>query len=207
MTVSTTENRKSYAGNGVTVAFAFPYPFPANADLTVILVNGATGVETTKTLTTHYTVTGAGDAAGGTVTMVTAPAVGETLVILREIDLVQETDFVEGDALPVESIEGGLDRLVMISQQQQETIGRALKMPKSVPSTSFDPTLPSGMSGAVSKALITNSAGTGWAVGPSADEISNAQTYANNAATSLSNFKSQYLGAAATAPTTDTMQV
>jgi hypothetical protein len=156
MTVSTTENRKSYAGNGVTLAFSFPFLFPATADLTVILVNDATGVETTKTLTTHYTVTGAGEAAGGTVTMLTAPATGETLLILREVDLVQETDFVEGDPLPPEALEAALDRLIMIDQQQQETLGRSLTLPASVSAgVSTELPLPSG-----SRVIGWNSDGT-----------------------------------------------
>ena len=39
----------------------------AGSDLEVI-IRSSTGTETVKTLTTHYTVAGAGDASGGTVT-------------------------------------------------------------------------------------------------------------------------------------------
>jgi hypothetical protein len=40
--------------------------FFADSDL-VVIIRSSTGTETTKTLTTHYTVTGAGSASGGTV--------------------------------------------------------------------------------------------------------------------------------------------
>ena len=73
MTLSSTVNRTSTDGDGSAVNFSFPYLFFNQDDLTVILVNETTNVETTQTITTHYTVTGAGVAAGGTVIMGTAP--------------------------------------------------------------------------------------------------------------------------------------
>ena len=78
MTIASVDNRRSYAGNGSTTNFAFPPPFTANSDLLVIL-RSAAGVETVQVLTTNYTVTGAGNPAGGTVTMNVAPASGTAL--------------------------------------------------------------------------------------------------------------------------------
>ena len=130
MTVSSTTNKVSYSGNGVTVTFPYTFKIFADGDLTVTLRSSA-GVETTKALTTHFTVTGAGDEAGGNVVMLTAPATGETLVIKRELDLTQETDYVDNDPFPAESHEEALDRLTMIEQQQQEIIDRAFTYPVS----------------------------------------------------------------------------
>jgi len=129
MTVSTTTNRASYSGNGSTDAFAYGFKIFADADLTVIIRSSA-GVETTKTLTTHYTVSGAGTESGGNVTFTTGniPASGETVVILRKLTLTQGTDYVANDPFPAESHEDALDRLTMISQQHDEAIGRALKV-------------------------------------------------------------------------------
>jgi hypothetical protein len=129
MTVSTTTNRASYSGNGSTTAFAYGFKIFADADLTVIIRSSA-GVETTKTLTTHYTVSGAGTDSGGNVTFTTGnvPASGETVVILRKLTLTQATDYVANDPFPAESHEDALDRLTMIAQQHDEAIGRALKV-------------------------------------------------------------------------------
>ena len=129
MTVSTTTNRASYSGNGSTAAFAYGFKIFADADLTVIIRSSA-GVETTKTLTTHYTVSGAGTDSGGNVTFTTGniPASGETVVILRKLTLTQGTDYVANDPFPAESHEDALDRLTMIAQQHDEAIGRALKV-------------------------------------------------------------------------------
>ena len=84
MTVATLNNRVSYAGNGVTTVFSFPNRFLADADIVVQTVVIATGVVTLQVLATNYTLTGAGGAAGGNVTMLAAPATGVTVVIHRD---------------------------------------------------------------------------------------------------------------------------
>ena len=137
MTISTTTSRISYNGNGVTTVFAFPYRFLANADLVVVEVS-STGVETVKTITTDYTLTGAGDDAGGSVTMLVAPASGTRLVIYRDTEVVQETDYITGDAFPAESHERALDRLTMILQEKTPGAAgatRAIQIPIGDPGT------------------------------------------------------------------------
>lgn len=131
MTVSTLNNRVSYAGNGTTMEFSFPNRFLADSDLVVLEVNDTTGVETPKTLTTHYTVTGAGDAAGGTITMLVAPATGVTLVIYRDPTLTQPIDLVNGDPLDVDAgIERGFDRSTLQIQRVRDLIDRTMRLPE-----------------------------------------------------------------------------
>jgi hypothetical protein len=134
MTISTTDSRISYNGNGVTTVFAFPYRFLANADLVVVEVS-STGVETVKTLTTHYTLTGAGDDAGGSVTMLVAPAVGTRLIVYRDTAITQETDYISGDPFPAETHERALDRLTMIAQEVGSDADRSIKVPVGDPSS------------------------------------------------------------------------
>lgn len=129
MTVSSTTSKASYSGNGTTLAFTVPFYFLEAADVQVILLSGTT--ETVQTLTTNYTVTGAGVTSGGTVTMLVAPAVGTTLTILRNIEATQETDLVPNDRLPAETLETALDKATMLIQQLDEEAGRSLKFPAS----------------------------------------------------------------------------
>jgi hypothetical protein len=126
MTVSSSTSRVQFNGNGSTTVFAYSFKIFDQNDLTVIL-RSAAGVETVRTITTHYTVSGVGNAGGGNVTMLTAPASGETLTILREQDLVQELDLVENDPFPSQSVEDALDKLTFIVQQHDEELGRAIK--------------------------------------------------------------------------------
>lgn len=143
MTISTTTNRVTYTGNGVTVAFSFPYAFFAKADLVVIETVIATGVQTVKTITTHYTISGSVDAlghysSGGTVTAVTAPASTVTWTIYRDPAATQTTDLVENDPMPAESLEAALDYQTMLNQRTRDIAARSLRQPEG-DSATIDP--------------------------------------------------------------------
>jgi len=130
MTISTTIIKNSYSGNGSVTVFAYSFKIATTADIEVI-IRSSTGTETTKTLTTHYTVSGAGSASGGNVTMGTPPATGETLVIRRSTTQTQSLDLVENDPFTAESIEGAFDKNLSIAQELQEAISRSIKVSKS----------------------------------------------------------------------------
>lgn len=131
MTVSSTTTKVSASGDGSTAAFNYTFKIFADSEMEVI-IRSSTGTETTKTLTTHYTVSGAGNDAGGTVTFTSGniPASGETVVLRRNLALTQGTDYVENDPFPANSHEDGLDRLTMITQGIQEELDRAIKASK-----------------------------------------------------------------------------
>ena len=140
MTVSTTTNKKSTGANGIQTVFGYDFKIFADADLTVI-IRSTTGTETVKTLNTHYTVSGAGNDAGGNVTFTTGntPADQETVVIQRKLGLTQGTDYVANDPFPAESHEEALDRLTFITQQIQEEVDRSIKasVTNTISSTEF----------------------------------------------------------------------
>lgn len=119
MTVSTAYSVLSFAGNDATTEFAVTWPF-FTGSLVVTLVNSS-GVETVKTITTHYTVSGGTDSNGlpatGTVTMLTAPATGETLRIQRSTPKTQAATWGENDAFPQKTIESAFDKLLLIAQE------------------------------------------------------------------------------------------
>ncbi len=128
MTVSSTQTRVSYAGNGATVAFSVPWRFLEDAALLVLVRTDATGAVVTKTLATHYSVTGAGDPLGGTLTMVAAPETGETLFIIHDPELLQELDLAPAAVLPVELLERALDLATHQQQRTRELVDRALRL-------------------------------------------------------------------------------
>jgi hypothetical protein len=138
MTVTSSTNKVSFNGDSSTTVFAYSFKIFDEDDLTVIL-RSSTGTETTQTITTHYTVSGVGSAGGGNVTMVTAPATGETLTILREQPLTQGLDLVPNDPFPAESMEEALDKLTFMVQTHSEELDRALKASKTntITSTEF----------------------------------------------------------------------
>ena len=138
MTVSSTTTKNSYAGDGSNAVFAYTFKVFDEDDLTVILRTDATGTETVQTITTNYTVSGVGDAGGGNVTFVTAPASGVTVVIRRSAAITQTTDYTPNDPFPAEEHENALDKLTFIAQQQQEELDRAIKLSRTNTMTSTE---------------------------------------------------------------------
>lgn len=143
MTVSTTTTKAIYNGDGSTTAFPTTFEFFDAADIEVIERVIATGAETVKTLSTDYTVSG-GNGATGTVNAVTVPASTVQWAIRRKTPLTQEIDYIENDDFPAETHERGLDRGVMIAQERQEELDRALKFPVS-DAVGLSPELPNSV--------------------------------------------------------------
>ena len=139
MTISSTTVKNSYSANSSTTAFAYTFKIFADTDLQVI-IRSSTGTETTKTLTTHYTVSGAGDASGGNVTFTSGntPATGETVVIRRAVPQTQAIDYIANDPFPAETHEEGLDRATMTIQQMQEELDRSFKVSRTNTITSSE---------------------------------------------------------------------
>jgi hypothetical protein len=129
MTISSTTVKNSYSGNGTLDTFNYTFKIFADADIQVI-IRDATATETVKTLTTHYTVTGAGNANGGTVVFTSGniPSGTETVVIRRASPQTQAIDYIANDPFPAESHEEGLDRSMMAIQQLQEEVNRSIKL-------------------------------------------------------------------------------
>ena len=137
MTISTTIIKNSYSGDDTTTVFAYAFKIATTADIEVIIRSSA-GVETTKTLTTHYSVSGAGVATGGNVTMGTAPVTGETLFLRRSTTRTQAVDLVENDPFTADSVEGAFDKNLAISQEVQEELDRSIKVSKTNTITSSE---------------------------------------------------------------------
>jgi hypothetical protein len=137
MTISSTTVRNSYSGNGSTTVFAYTFKILDDDEIQVI-IRSSTGTETTKTKTTHYTVSGVGSSGGGNITFLTAPGSTETVVLKRNTTKTQETDYVANDPFPANSHEEALDRVTMIAQEIQEELGRSIKLSKTNTMTSTE---------------------------------------------------------------------
>ncbi len=135
MTVAVETSRKNYTGDASTTVFPYDFLIFVTGDLEVY----EDGVLQTET--THYTVSGAGVAAGGNVTFVTAPASSVAITIIRVLTFTQPTDLIENDALPAATVEQAFDRSVMLTKQNDERLDRAIVL--AVDSTLVDIELPS----------------------------------------------------------------
>jgi hypothetical protein len=158
MTISSTTVRNSYSGDGSTTTFSYTFKIFQDSDIQVI-IRSANGTETTKTITTHYTVTGAGNAGGGSVIFTSGniPTSTETVVLRRNIPQTQSIDYIANDPFPAESHEEGLDRATMAIQQLQEEVTRSLKLSKTNTMTSTEFTV--GASARANKILAFDTNG------------------------------------------------
>ena len=157
-TVPSDQSRVGYSTNGSTTVFSVPFVFFETTDLQVILVNTTTAVETTLTLTTHYTVTG-GSGSAGSLTTVATYASGYTLVIQREIPYTQEIDYEPNDGFPADVNEEGLDRGTMQVQQVRRRARQTPQLPATYDPESGDIGLPLPEAGML---LVGNTAEDGW---------------------------------------------
>lgn len=134
---STTAQTGPYNGNGSTVAFDYDFRILADADIVVTLTSAA-GLDTVKTLTTDYTVSGAGSASGGTVTMNVAPATGEKLTLTRATTLTQTLDLQNRKVVSPELLEDALDKLTLAAQDLDARVDRSVKISVASDATDLD---------------------------------------------------------------------
>jgi len=124
MTLSTTDNKVTAAGNGATTSFAFTFKIWATSDLKVYLRDNTTLVDTLQVLTTNYSVTGTLPGTGNVVFTV-APTASQTVIIVRDNSRTQTLDLIANGAFEAENIEAALDRIVGMIQTVDAKLGLA----------------------------------------------------------------------------------
>lgn len=205
MALASENSRNTYTGDGTDKVFPYTFKVFVEDELRVV-VRDSEGTETLLTKTTDYTVSGAGTKSGGNITLVNAVngltdefgnpyesptqpwldvdgdlKTGYTLMVRRYRDLIQETSIRnQGSFLPSVH-EDTFDQLVMNDQQQQVEIERSVRLPESFNLSDFDPSLPGDMPGSINRTLVTNDDGTAFELGPTAQEILNAETFSQEA--------------------------
>jgi len=109
----------TYVCNGTQTDFDFPFPIFASSDL-LVKFDGAEQVS-------GYTITGAGDTNGGSVTFDSAPAMDTILTLERLLPIERMTDFLEGGDFSADAINTELDYLVAAVQQVARENDTALR--------------------------------------------------------------------------------
>jgi hypothetical protein len=139
MTISTTTIINSYSGDGSTTAFTYTFKITDQDDIEV-LIRSNDGTETTKTITTHYTVSGVGNAGGGTVTFTSGniPTSTQTVVLRRSTPQTQTMDLIDNDPMSADTIETAHDKAIAISQELQEQVNRSIKFSRTNTYTSSE---------------------------------------------------------------------
>lgn len=115
MSINSSVSKVQYTLTLANQTLAVPFYFLEDTHLKVIKVAAS---QTTLTQITHYTVTGAGNQAGGQVILTgTATAIGDVITILRNAPATQLVDYIYNGSFPAETHERALDKLTMLTQQ------------------------------------------------------------------------------------------
>lgn len=154
MTVASETNKQVFSCTGA-VTYALPFYFISDSDITVYRED-IDGVVTTLAITTDYTLSGAGDISGGTLTTVSAYTDGK-LIVARDIAYTQGLDLSQGDGFIPDTLEQQLDKLVMMAQQLKRKVDLSFRLADSDTSdaSTIIPTPAAG------KTLRWDSSGTG----------------------------------------------
>ena len=166
--------RVQFTGNTGTGPFAFTFNILAQGDIAVYKNT------TLLTLTTDYSVTINANGTGS-ITLVAAVVASDVLTIIGGRLLERTTDFVTAGDLLASSLNEQLDSNVIMAQQLDEKLSRGLFVNPGDVFTDMELPLKDDRKG---KTLSFNETSGDPEPGPTASEISNAQTYATNAAAS-----------------------
>lgn len=174
VTFTSSDFRNQFTSTG-TGPFTVTVKFTDVSDLKVIRTS-ATGVDTTLTLTTDYSITptasGTGSGyTGGSLTLVSGLTSGQRLTVILNKPFEQPQDYRNSSDFQADTLEKGLDRLTILAAQIKEQADRSLRPNAS--STISDATIGSITANYI---VSVNSSGTGFTTTQPIASLSSALT-------------------------------
>jgi hypothetical protein len=223
MTINTTNITSGpYTGNNALAAYSYTFRVTTKDQLSVYETTDL-GVQTLLTVDTDYTVANLGEDAGGTITRVAGNLpTGYQWYIKSNYAENQLTSFSSQGGFFPDVHEAQMDHITFLIQQLRDSVNRNLSYSQSTDITGLNFTIPLAVASRV--IAVWNDDANGLVIGPTVEEISNAETNAiataadlvqtgldriaaassaASAATVFDNFDDKYLGAKASEPSTD----
>jgi len=130
-------SRTSATGSGSAgQVVSFSFPISATSDLVCYKLVTATGVQSTLTETTNYTVTITGDT-GGSITTVTAIETTEQIHAVRATPKTQTLDLTQGGSFNANNIEDAFDKQTKVAVDAHDKTDRSIRYPNTDPTSSI----------------------------------------------------------------------
>ena len=171
--INSTTNLITHIGNGVTVDFSYPFRLMTASHIRIYVAGEPVG--------SGYSI----NTSNSTVTFDTAPDNGDIVILTRDTDPIQETQYPEGIKFPTQTVERDLDYRTLTEQDIYHMASRSLRIHPAFASGNEDLRLASNANARASRTVVFTSSGQGIELGPTADEVEAAQGYAENAFTSM----------------------
>ena len=156
--ISDVEPRVQYTATAGQTSFTVGFEFFNNADLKVF--NGTTLLtfSASPADATEYSVSGAGQTGGGSITLGAPGAtLNDVVTIYRDLAIERTTDFPTSGAFQINSLNTELDKIIAMAQQLERDLKFSPRAAATTANT-FDITFPNL---SANKVLSVNSAGTG----------------------------------------------
>jgi len=142
MAITDTAPRVQYTvGGSAQTAFTVNFRFFAEGDL--VVYDGTTQLTyaASPSDATEYSVSGAGEASGGTVTLGGSGVTNTTITIVRDVPVARSTDFPASGPFQIDSLNDELDKFAAMIAERETQITRTLSAPDTDP-TGIDMALP-----------------------------------------------------------------
>jgi hypothetical protein len=117
-----------YNGNGATTIFPYGFKITDKSHIRVVLLNANGTTRDLSLADGDFIVSGAGNAAGGSIKLTVAPRSGEKITLLRNLPFTQETDLPNQGPYFAETVESRFDLTVMQIQAVKEITDRSFKV-------------------------------------------------------------------------------
>ena len=172
ITISDTSPRVQYTASGSQTAFTVPFEFFNATDIKVIRTVGTTDTTLTYAASpssaTQYSVSGAGETGGGSITLGGGATAGHKYTIYRDLPIARSSDFPASGQFSVETLNTELDKIVAMMQQNERDFNYTIKA-KSSTSTAYGLTFPELVA---NKILSVNSDGDALEFSQSITDVS-----------------------------------
>jgi len=172
ITISDTSPRVQYTASGGQTAFTVPFEFFNATDIKVIRTVSTTDTTLTYNASpssaTQYSVAGAGESGGGSITLGGGATAGHKYTIYRDLPISRSTDFPNSGTFPIETLNTELDKIVAMMQQNERDLKFSPRAAASTANT-YDITFPNLVA---NKILSVNSAGNALEFDQSITDVS-----------------------------------
>jgi hypothetical protein len=126
-TVPSNDRRESFTASAAQTVFPFDFPVYAAGDLRV--TRRRAGIDTILAIGADYAVTGAGNQAGGAVTLTVGATAGDGITIESNMPIARTSALNNGGNLTAEQLNGDANRSVIVDQQLDAKLARTIRVP------------------------------------------------------------------------------
>lgn len=131
MTVTLAPARNEYTANAGQTIFNYTFKIFEDTDLNVYVTPAGQDANDSTDLTTAYTVSGVGLAAGGSITLTTPASINDLITIVSNVPSSRTTNYQNNGDFRPNTVNPDFDRVVSIAKKVEDLTNRALLSPQS----------------------------------------------------------------------------